>query len=168
MIISRFRTLVVATATFAAIAPAYAGLGGAPTYPVTFSSTTAGAVSPGGATVARYSAGASAAAPAYTISQTTLPSGTVVDEYLTAGNTVFALTWQGPTMPPLKTLLDTYFPTYVQALTDAHASEGGGYSSAVVHQSGLVVEIGGHMGAFAGRAYLPQALPQGMSAADIK
>jgi hypothetical protein len=37
-----------------------------------------------------------------------------------------------------------------------------------VHQSGLVVETGGHMGAFVGRAYLPQALPQGVSADDIK
>ncbi|WP_236078420.1 DUF2844 domain-containing protein [Paraburkholderia domus] len=168
MIISKFRMLVVAAASFATIAPAYAGLGGAPTYPVTTGSTRAGAASQGGAAVARYAASANAAAPAYTVSQTTLPSGTVVNEYIAAGNTVFALSWEGPTMPPLNTLLATYFPSYVQALTDAHATQGAGYGAAVVRQAALVVETGGHMGAFVGRAYLPQALPQGLSADDIK
>ncbi|WP_176057732.1 DUF2844 domain-containing protein [Paraburkholderia sp. BCC1876] len=170
MITSKFGIAVVAAASFVTVAPAYAALGSAPTYPVTASSTGAGAASPGGAAVARFAASASAnaATPAYTVSQTTLPSGTVVSEYITAGNTVFALSWQGPTMPPLKTLLATYFPTYVQALTDAHNTQGGGYGTAVVRQTGLVVETGGHMGSFVGRAYLPQALPQGLSADDIK
>ena len=58
--------LVVAAASVATIAPAYAGLGGAPTYPVTASSTSAGAASQSGAAVARYAASANAAAPAYT------------------------------------------------------------------------------------------------------
>ncbi|TFE42234.1 DUF2844 domain-containing protein [Paraburkholderia dipogonis] len=163
--------LGVAAASFALVAmaaPAYAALGAAPTYPVTVSSTSAGAASQNSAAVARFAASGSAASTAYTVSQTTLPSGTVVSEYIGAGNTVFALSWQGPTMPPLKTLLATYFPSYVQALTDAHATQGGGYGPAAVHQSALVVETGGHMGAFVGRAYLPQALPQGVSADDIK
>lgn len=170
MITSKFGIAVVVAASFVSVAPAYAALGSAPTYPVTTSSTSAGAASPGGAAVARFAANASAnaATPAYSVSQTTLPSGTVVNEYITAGNTVFALSWQGPTMPPLKTLLATYFPTYVQALTDAHDTQGGGYGAAVVRQTGLVVETGGHMGSFVGRAYLPQALPQGLSADDIK
>ncbi|PQV54162.1 DUF2844 domain-containing protein [Paraburkholderia sp. BL21I4N1] len=170
MITSKFGIAVVAAASLVAVAPAYAALGSAPTYPVTASSTNAGAASPGGAAVARFAANASAnaATPAYTVSQTTLPTGTVVNEYITAGNTVFALSWQGPAMPPLKTLLATYFPTYVQALTDAHNTQGSGYSAAVVRQTGLVVETGGHMGSFVGRAYLPQALPQGLSADDIK
>ncbi|MFM0501382.1 DUF2844 domain-containing protein [Paraburkholderia caffeinilytica] len=168
MIISQFRMLVVAAASFATVAPAYAGLGGAPTYPVTASSISAGAASQGGSAVARFAASANAASSAYTVSQTTLASGTVVNEYIAAGNTVFALSWEGPTMPPLNTLLATYFPSYVQGLTDAHAAQGGGYGAAVVHQPALVVETGGHMGAFVGRAYLPQALPQGFSADDIK
>ncbi|MGV7246462.1 DUF2844 domain-containing protein, partial [Caballeronia sp. M23-90] len=32
----------------------------------------------------------------------------------------------------------------------------------------LVVRSGGHMGAFVGQAYLPQALPAGVSASDIQ
>ncbi|REG51604.1 uncharacterized protein DUF2844 [Paraburkholderia sp. BL6669N2] len=168
---SQFRILAATAASFALTAltaPAYAALGGAPTYPVTASSTSAGAAGQNNAAVARFAASGNAASANYTVSQTTLPSGTVVSEYISAGNTVFALSWEGPTMPPLKTLLATYFPTYVQALTDAHATQGGGYGPAAVHQSALVVETGGHMGAFVGRAYLPQALPQGVSADDIK
>ncbi|RKR36967.1 DUF2844 domain-containing protein [Paraburkholderia sp. BL17N1] len=168
---SQFRILAAAAASFALTAltaPAYAALGGAPTYPVTASSTSAGAAGQNSAAVARFAASGNAASAAYTVSQTTLPSGTVVSEYISAGNTVFALSWEGPTMPPLKTLLAAYFPSYVQALTDAHATQGGGYGPAAVHQSALVVETGGHMGAFVGRAYLPQALPQGVSADDIK
>jgi hypothetical protein len=168
MITSQIRTLAVALVSFAAVTPVHAALGGAPTYPVTASSTGAGAAAGQASAVARFAASANTAAANYTVSQTTLPSGTVVSEYIGAGNTVFALSWEGPTMPPLKTLLATYFPTYVQALTDAHAAQGGGYGAAVVHQPALVVETGGHMGAFVGRAYLPQALPQGVSADDIK
>jgi hypothetical protein len=165
---SQFRIVVAIATSCAALAPAYGALGSAPSYPVTASSTRAGAASQGAASAPRLAALANAAAAAYTVSQTTLPSGTVVNEYIAAGNTVFALSWQGPTMPPLKTLLGTYFPSYVQGLTDAHAAQGGGHGAAVVHQSALVVETGGHMGAFMGRAYLPQALPQGVSADDIK
>lgn len=168
MITSQFRIIVAITASFAALAPAYGALGSAPSYPVTAASTNAGAASQGAASAPRLAAVANAASAAYTVNQTTLPSGTVVNEYIASGNTVFALSWKGPTMPPLKTLLGTYFPSYIQGLSDVHAAQGGGYGPAVVHQPALVVETGGHMGAFMGRAYLPQALPQGVSADDIK
>ncbi|MGF6769947.1 hypothetical protein P3T18_002426 [Paraburkholderia sp. GAS199] len=164
---SQFR-IVLAIATLCAVAPAYAALGSAPTYPVTASSTSAAASTQSTAAVARFAASSNAATASYTVSQTTLASGVVVSEYIAANNTVFALSWEGSTMPPLKTLLGTYFPSYVQGLTDARAAQGGGFGPAVVRQSALVVETGGHMGAFVGRAYLPQALPQGVSADDIK
>ncbi|MFM0737995.1 DUF2844 domain-containing protein [Paraburkholderia xenovorans] len=162
---SQFRILL-GMALLSTAASAYAALGSAPTYPVTASSTSAGAATQT-ALVARFAA-SNAAAPSYTVSQTTLPSGLVVNEYITTGNTVFALSWEGPAMPQLKTLLGTYFPSYVAGVNAAHAAQGGGYGPAVVNQSALVVETGGHMGAFVGRAYLPQALPQGLNADDIK
>jgi hypothetical protein len=37
-----------------------------------------------------------------------------------------------------------------------------------VDQSTLVVQSGGHMGAFSGRAWLPPALPAGVSGSDIQ
>jgi hypothetical protein len=147
----------------AALTPAHAALGSAPTYAVTVHAST-----PANSATARLAQGASSTAASYTVNQTTLSSGTVVSEYVTANNTVFALSWRGPTLAPLQTLLGDYFPAYVQGLAAGHAANGGGYGPAAVRQSALVVESGGHMGAFYGRAYLPQALPQGVSADDIK
>jgi hypothetical protein len=147
----------------AALTPAHAALGNAPTYAVTAHAST-----PANSATARLAQGASSTAASYTVNQTTLSSGTVVSEYVTANNTVFALSWRGPTLAPLQTLLGDYFPTYVQGLATGHAANGGGYGPAAVRQSALVVESGGHMGAFYGRAYLPRALPQGVSADDIK
>jgi hypothetical protein len=37
-----------------------------------------------------------------------------------------------------------------------------------VHASNLVVQVGGHMRAHSGRAYLPQALPSGVTAGDLE
>ena len=70
-------------------------------------------------------------------------------------------------MPHLTDLLGTYFPQYVagvKAVRAAHA----GHGPVAVEQSRLVVHSGGHMGAFAGQAWLPQALPEGVSGSDIQ
>jgi Protein of unknown function (DUF2844) len=37
-----------------------------------------------------------------------------------------------------------------------------------VRASNLVVQVGGHMRAYSGRAYLPQALPSGVTAGDLE
>ncbi|WP_260858948.1 DUF2844 domain-containing protein [Paraburkholderia sp. BCC1885] len=147
----------------AALTPAHAALGSAPTYAMK-----AHAASNGTGGTAQLTAASGSAAASFTVNQTTLPSGTVVNEYVAANNTVFALSWHGPTQAPLQTLLGSYFPAYVDGLAAVHAANGGGHGPAAVHQSALVVETGGHMGAFSGRAYLPRALPQGVSADDIK
>lgn len=99
----------------------------------------------------------------YTVNETTLSSGTIVREYVAQSGTVFAIAWHGP-----QTLLGAYFSAYLQGLSDARAAMGGGYGPLAVQQSGLVVQTGGHMGAYTGRAYLPQALPQGFNADDIQ
>jgi hypothetical protein len=161
MTITQLRTLAVfavLAADLAALTPAYAALGSAPTY----------AASTGATRTASLAQASTSNAASYTVNETTLSSGTVVSEYVSAGNTVFGLSWRGPTIAPLQTLLGSYFPSYVQGLAAVHTANGGGHGPAAVHQSALVVETGGHMGAFYGRAYLPQALPQGVSADDIK
>ena len=50
----------------------------------------------------------------------------------------------------------------------ARKVRGGGHGPGIVQDSGLVVHSGGHMGAFSGQAYLPQALPAGVSGTDIQ
>ncbi len=103
----------------------------------------------------------------YTVNQTSLPAGSVVREYIAAG-TVFAIAWQGTQMPPLNTLLGAYFPSYKQGLNALRATRTSVYGPSRVEQADLVVQSGGHMGSFTGRAYLPQALPQGVSTGDIQ
>jgi hypothetical protein len=122
-------------------------------------------------TVMRSASGAASSASAsasYTVRETTLGNGTVVREYLTTDGTVFAITWRGPQMPDLNELLGSYFPQYVAGVKAARAARGGARGPVAVDQSSLVVQSGGHMGAFSGRAWLPPALPAGVSGSDIQ
>ena len=91
-----------------------------------------------------------------------MPSGTMVREYVSPAGSVFAVTWEGPSLPDLRQVLGSYFQQYVDAI------QGGGVGSRVVEQPGLVVYSGGHMRAFRGRAYVPQLLPQGVTADAIQ
>jgi len=164
--------------TLIAARPACAALGGAPMpTPAGASATTLSAAAAAAATQGNASAvttqamqHAASATPAtsaaYTVQQTTLANGTVVREYLSQGGTVFGVAWSGPLPPDLATLLGGYFPQYVAAVKASHAA-GRARGPAVVEQSGLIVHAGGHMGAFSGQAWLPQALPAGVSASDI-
>jgi hypothetical protein len=144
--------------------PAYAVLGGKPIEPPKGSTE--------GVTVQRTAkaaaaSGASSTTTNYTMRSTTLASGTVINEYLTTDGSVFGIAWRGPRVPDLATLLGSYFPQYQQGLKAQRAARGG-RGPVSVQDSGLVVQSGGHMGAFAGVAYLPQSLPAGVSASDIQ
>jgi hypothetical protein len=146
-----------------AAAPASAALGAAPTPPA------AGDVSMSLTPVAHAaSSGASAAAAAaYSVTQTTLSTGTVVREYVSSAGTVFGIAWTGPVIPNLPQLLGSYFPQYDSAraaFKDAQPGRG----PLNLATPGLVVRSGGHMGAFSGQAYLPQSLPAGVTAGDIR
>lgn len=103
-------------------------------------------------------------AAAYTLHELTLPTGTIVHEYLNSGGTVFAVSWRGPFKPDLPALLGRYFDTYASAPRSAGSSR----SRLAIDQGNLVVRAGGHQRAFVGLAYVPQLMPQGLSATDLK
>lgn len=144
-------------------APAFAALGGAPTPAPT------GATSSSLASVAHVASGAASTTSAalYTVTQTTFASGTVVREYVSTTGVVFGIAWGGPTMPNLPVLLGSYFGQFESA-RDALRAARPGRGPLVIELPGLVVRSGGHMGAFGGQAYLPSALPAGVSASDIQ
>jgi hypothetical protein len=144
-------------------APALAALGGAPTAPPP--GATARSLSP--VIHARASVAGAASTAAYSVTQTSLPSGTVVREYVSAAGAVFGIAWRGPMMPDLPTLLGTYFTQYDSARVAQRTAQPG-RGPLDLELPGLVVRSGGHMGAFSGQAYLPQSLPAGVSAADIQ
>jgi hypothetical protein len=93
-----------------------------------------------------------------------LPSGTVVKEYVSPAGMVFAVSWQGPTLPDLQQVLGRYFEQYAGAVRSQKTGPG----PRGTQGPGLVVQSGGHMRAFFGRAYVPQMLPRGVLAEEIQ
>jgi len=100
----------------------------------------------------------------YTMHELQIPSGTVVREYVAPTGVVFGVAWQGPSMPDLRQVLGTHFDEYVAAVAARRNVRG----PVLVQLPGLVVQSGGHMRGFIGKAYVPEALPQGVSADDVR
>lgn len=101
--------------------------------------------------------------PSYTLHELQAPSGTVVREYVSPQGTVFGVAWHGPSMPDLRQVLGTYFDRYVDAAASRRVR-----GPLSIEQPGLVVQSGGHMRGFVGRAYIPEALPQGVAADSVR
>ena len=103
----------------------------------------------------------------YTVHEIHAATGTVVREYVSTSGKVFAVAWLGPWPPDMRQILGASFEQYhqaVQAQTNARA----GRRPLRIEQPGLVVHSGGHMRSFAGQAYIPGMLPQGVSAEEIR
>ena len=107
---------------------------------------------------------ATSAGIAYTDVSRTLKSGTLVHEYADAAGAVFAVSWSGPFKPDLKRLLGRYFDT----LGAGNAAHRGRRSRVEVNTGDLVVQSGGHMGAFEGRAWVQSRLPAGFDPQEMK
>ena len=101
---------------------------------------------------------------AYAVHELKTPGGPVVREYVSPSGTVFGVTWQGASKPDLRQLLGAHYEEVQQAVSSHGAHRG----PIVIHEPGLVFEMGGHMRAIAGRAYLPQLLPSGVQADAIR
>lgn len=103
----------------------------------------------------------------YAMHEMQTPAGHVIREYASPTGTVFGLAWQGPSKPDLRLLLGTHFDEFIQAAQAAQANRHG-HGPLTINLPGLVVQSGGHMRAFTGRAYLPQSLPTGVRAEDVQ
>jgi len=104
---------------------------------------------------------------AYTVHEIKAATGTVVREYVSTSGKVFAVAWQGPWPPDMRQILAGYFEQYQQAV-QAQASARAGRRPLLIEQPGFVVQSGGHMRSFAGRAYIPEMLPQGVGKEEIR
>jgi hypothetical protein len=100
----------------------------------------------------------------YRVHELALPSGTLLREFVGMDGKVFAVAWNGPTIPDLRQTFGRYFDSYVSAAKSKHAA----HSQLQITRSDLVVQSGGHMRAFAGRAYLPLSLPSGVDIGDLQ
>ena len=101
----------------------------------------------------------------YAVHELHSPTGSVVREFVSASGKVFAIAWQAPSPPDLRQLLGTYFDEFQKAAALNHKP---GRAPLFVQHSGLVVQLGGHMRSFTGRAYLPDQLPSGVHTEEIR
>ncbi|MBN3752537.1 DUF2844 domain-containing protein [Paraburkholderia sp. Tr-20389] len=152
----RLQCLLAAVALANCIS-AHAALGAGPTYAASASASSTQAVRR-----------MSASAVPYTVNEATLADGTLVREYVGQSGVVFAATWHGPHTPDLSSLLGSHFAGYLDTVNQQHAQRGSAFGPATVQRSDVVVETGGHMGAYVGRAWVPADLPAGMSSDDIQ
>ena len=101
----------------------------------------------------------------YAVHELHSPTGSVVREFVSSSGKVFAIAWQAPSLPDLRQLLGPYFDEFQKA---AALSRKPGRAPLVVQHSGLVVQLGGHMRNFTGRAYLPDQVPSSARMEDIR
>jgi hypothetical protein len=99
----------------------------------------------------------------YRLHEIQLPAGTTLREFASLDGNVFAVAWGGPTAPNLRQALGRYFDNFVTAAKVTRSD----HHHLQIQQGDLVVQVSGHMRAFTGRAYLPQAIPAGVSLGDL-
>lgn len=102
----------------------------------------------------------------YEIIEIDTDSGMRVREFLNRGGSVFAVAWSGPAVPDLQKLLGANFEAYAKAF--AASAHPGLHRSLRAASPDLVVESGGHLRAYRGRAYLPALIPNGASAEELR
>jgi Protein of unknown function (DUF2844) len=99
----------------------------------------------------------------YRVHEVALPSGTLLREFVGPDGKVFAVAWRGPHPPDLRQALGRHFDTYVSAPNPRRFD----HKHLQIQQDDLVVQAGGHMLAFSGRAYLISAVPSGVNLGDL-
>ena len=101
----------------------------------------------------------------YTVYETTIPSGTIVRQYVSSNGVVFAVAWSGPFLPDFRQLLGVHFDTMVARQAK---QTNAGHRNFNQHEGDLVIESGGHQRSFFGRAYLSSLIPADVTLQDIQ
>lgn len=102
----------------------------------------------------------------FTAHQLTLPSGTVVHEYLSPAGKIFAVSWRGQVIPDLQQMLGGYYSSASAALNSA--PQGPTHRHRSVEGPDLVVHTTARMREHAGLVYVPTLLPPGVSPSDLR
>jgi hypothetical protein len=106
----------------------------------------------------------------YSMHEIATSYGTVVREYVSQNGQVFGVAWRGPFLPSFPQLLGNYYAEFAQAAQDARAAQPRRSRSAPlsVAKPDLVMHSAGHTRAYAGHAYVPGMIPQGVDAQEIR
>ncbi len=100
----------------------------------------------------------------FTVHELNTASQGIVREFVSPAGQVFAVTWHGPAMPNLRQVLGANF----DVLANARRRRSGTRGYISLTEGKLVFESSGHMRSFHGRAYLIDALPQGVTTNEIE
>jgi len=104
----------------------------------------------------------------YTVHEIKASNSTVVREYVSSAGKIFAVAWQGPFLPDLRQLLGGYFERFSQASQARNNNRPRIRGPIQIQEPGLVVQSGGHMRAYFGRAYIPDQVPKGVNIEEIR
>ncbi len=100
----------------------------------------------------------------YSVHTLSTPAGVQVRQYVSSSGTVFAVSWNGPFMPDLRQLLGVHFVTLK---TEEARSPHAGHSQVHIVRPEVVIDSTGHMRSFHGSAYIPSAVPAGVTMAEL-
>lgn len=112
----------------------------------------------------------------YVLHEITLSSGDKIREYVTPGGAVFAVAWDSQIPPDFQQLLGPYYQQTQQAAAEQKAAAQQSDPQAprrrgapmVIETPNLVFHQGGRPRSFHGQAYIPQLIPAGVTASDIR
>jgi len=103
--------------------------------------------------------------PFYSLHSITTAQGVHVGEYVSRSGVVFAVCWDGPFLPDLRQLLGVHFVTFKSEVARTpHA----GHSQVSIVRPEVVIQSTGHMRSFRGSAFIPAAVPAGLTLAQIR
>jgi hypothetical protein len=105
-----------------------------------------------------------ASADRFAIHEIQTPEGGKVRELVSPGGVVFGVAWEGPRIPDLRQLLGSHFDAYTEAARTKRSRRG----PLVLELPGLRFESYGHARAFGGRALVPELLPPGVDANEVR
>jgi hypothetical protein len=103
---------------------------------------------------------------AYAVHTLSTDNGLNIREFVDKSGRVFAVAWDGPARPDLQILLGGYYAQYNAAILKIQPL--GLHRSLRIDTGAIRVELGGHMRAYVGRAYLPTLVPAGVNTSELR
>jgi hypothetical protein len=100
----------------------------------------------------------------YSVHEKTTEAGTTVKEFAGPDGKVFAIAWDGSAKPNLRHLLGAHFEEF----TLASRTRNGSHHRNAVDNGKLVVRSSAYLRSFSGFAFLPAAMPEGVSPEDLQ
>lgn len=104
----------------------------------------------------------------YTVSQNRLASGTVVREYANLQGVVFAVSWNGPSLPDLHSLMGDQYTMLSNHSKPDSTLPGAPQRQLALAPSDMMLIGSSHQRNYVGRAWIPAALPPGFNTAVIE